>query len=389
MKKSIVLLYVALISMTINAQENLDFSAKKEIVSPEINPDNSVTFRLLAPEAKKVQVQSDFLPSKGWEQGKADLIKDPNGIWIYTTDKLKSELYSYTFVVDGIKVHDPNNVYLIRDVASVVNVFLIGNGQADVYKVKDVPHGTVSKRWYESSGLKTTRRMTVYTPAGYENSKEKYPVLYLLHGVGGDEEAWMSLGRMSQIMDNLIAEKKAKPMIVVATNGHTSNTAAPGESSKGYYKPIMMTPDVFDGAMEKNFGEVIQFVEDNYRVKKDKANRAIAGLSMGGFHSLWISANYPNTFDYVGLFSPAIMPPNNATSDIYQNLDSKLEAQKKNKYKLYWIAIGKSDFLYKNVSDFREKMDKIDFKYNYTESEGGHTWANWRVYLSEFTPLLF
>ena len=178
-------------------------------------------------------------------------------------------------------------------------------------------------------------------------------------------------------------------MIVVMANGHVINTAAPGESSKGFYKPEMMTPDVFNGQMEQSFKDVISFIETNYRVKKDKASRAIAGLSMGGFHSLYISANYPNTFDYIGLFSPAIMPPNNNTAEVYKDLDIKLEAQKKNGFKLYWIACGKTDFLYKNVTGYQENLDKMNFSYIYHESEGGHTWANWRVYLSEFAPLLF
>ena len=387
--KNYLFLLMMQLTLVLSAQENLDFSGKKEITSPEIHTDNSVTFRFQAADAKKVSIQGDFLPAIGFAPGTADLKKDSLGIWTITTEKLPSELYSYWFVVDGLKVQDPNNVYLIRDVASVVNVFLVGNGQADLYKVSNVAHGTVSKRWYDSPGLKMTRRLTVYTPPGYEQSKENYPVLYLLHGVGGDEEAWMQLGRASQILDNLIAQKKAKPMIVVMTNGHTSNTAAPGESSKGFYKPIMMTPDVFTGDMETNFGDVVRFTESNYRAKKDKANRAIAGLSMGGFHSLWISANNPDSFDYVGLFSPAVLPPNNATAAIYQNLDEKLKKQAAAKYKLYWIAIGSTDFLYKNVAAYREKLDGLNFKYQYNESKGGHTWSNWRVYLAEFAPLLF
>jgi enterochelin esterase family protein len=371
------------------AQQNLDFSGAKGIVSPEINADNSVTFRLSAPNAQSVSVQGDWMPSQGWTPGTEKMVKDSLGIWSYTTAVLPSELYSYSFILDGVKVTDPNNVYLIRDVASVFNVFLIGGGQADLYKVNDVAHGSVTRRWYESPGLKTTRRITVYTPPSYESSNEKYPVLYLLHGVGGDEEAWIALGRTAQILDNLIAQGKAKPMIVVMTNGHTSNSAAPGESSKGFYKPIMMTPDVFSGDMESSFGDVIKFIDSNYRTKSEKSSRAIAGLSMGGFHSLYISANYPNTFDYVGLFSPAVKTPNNTTALPYLDIDKKLEAQKNNRYKLYWIAIGSTDFLYKNVSDYREKLDKMNFKYTYRESSGGHIWVNWRIYLTEFVPLLF
>lgn len=390
MKKILLMLCViAFYCVSMLAQQNLDFSGAKGIVSPEINADNSVTFRLSAPNAQSVSIQGDWMPSQGWTPGTEKMVKDSLGIWSYTTAVLPSELYSYSFILDGVKVTDPNNVYLIRDVASVFNVFLIGGGQADLYKVNDVAHGSVTRRWYESPGLKTTRRITVYTPPAYESSNEKYPVLYLLHGVGGDEEAWIALGRTAQILDNLIAQGKAKSMIVVMTNGHTSNSAAPGESSKGFYKPIMMTPDVFSGDMESSFGDVIKFIDLNYRTKSEKSSRAIAGLSMGGFHSLYISANYPNTFDYIGLFSPAVKTPNNTTALPYIDIDKKLEAQKNNGYKLYWIAIGSTDFLYKNVSDYREKLDKMDFKYTYRESSGGHIWVNWRIYLTEFVPLLF
>ena len=385
----IILLIVFSCTTNVFAQQNLNFSGRQGITSPEINADNSVTFRLQAPDAKEVSVTGDWMPSQGWAPGSEKMIKGENGVWTYTSKPLPSDLYSYSFMVDGLKITDPNNVYFSRDVATVVNIFLIGGGQADVYRVTDVPHGTVARRWYDSPTLSLNRRMTVYTPPDYEAGKENYPVLYLLHGVGGDEEAWMSLGRTSQILDNLIAQKKAKPMIVVMTNGHVGNSAAPGESSKGFYKPEMMTPDVFNGQMEESFKDVIGFIESNYRVKKDKANRAVAGLSMGGFHSLYISANYPNTFDYVGLFSPAIMPPNNSEMEVYKNLDSKLEAQKKNGFKLYWIACGKTDFLYKNVTEYQDKLNKMSFPFKYHESEGGHTWANWRVYLSEFAPMLF
>ena len=387
--KKILFLILILSTQLIHAQENLNFGRQKEIISPQANNDGTFTFRLKASNAKKVEIQGDFLIAKGNAPAIEPMKLGADSIWTFTSSILPSELYSYSFIVDGLKIRDPNNVYLIRDVSSVVNVFLATGGKADLYTVKDVPHGTVAKRWYESAGLKANRRLTVYTPPGYESSKGNYPVLYLLHGVGGDEEAWMQLGRASQILDNLISSGKAKPMIVVMTNGHTSNTAAPGESSKGLYKPIMMTPDVFNGDMETYFKEIIAFTEKNYRTGKNKADRAIAGLSMGGFHSLWISANYPNTFGYVGLFSPAILPPANANSPIYKDLDAKLEAQKKNGYNLYWIAIGKTDFLYKNVSDYRKKLDAMNFKYDYKESEGGHTWSNWRDYLSAFTPMLF
>jgi enterochelin esterase family protein len=317
------------------------------------------------------------------------MTKDEKGIWSYTTSVLPSDLYSYSFNVDGVKCTDPNNVYLIRDVASVTNVLIIGGGKADLYKVSNVPHGSVTRRWYNSPSLGINRRITIYTPAGYEKSNESYPVLYLLHGMGGDEEAWIALGRTSQILDNLIAQGKAKPMVVVMPNGNVVQEAAPGESSLGFYKPTMQLPKTMDGKYEDTFQDIIKFVESNYRVIAKKSGRAIAGLSMGGFHSLHISRYYPNTFDYIGLFSAAIMPDAKVTSKVYDNFDATLKQQMTNGYKLYWIGIGKADFLYKFNEEFRKKLDGLKMPYEYRESEGGHTWTNWRVYLSEFAPRLF
>lgn len=380
-----ILAVVLLVSFSLQAQENLPYGQRKEIISPEIHADNSVTFRLTAPTANDVSVTGDFL-APGEE---AKMTKDDDGIWSYTTHPLPSELYTYAFNVDGLQMNDPNNVYYRRDVASTLNVLLVGGGQADLYKVNSVPHGTITKRWYPSPGNNMTRRITIYTPPGYEESGCSYPVLYLLHGMGGDEEAWMTLGRASQIADNLIAEGKAKPMIIVMPNGNVAQEAAPGESSLGFYKPEFRLPHTMDGKYEETFGEIIRFVDSQYRTIPEKEGRAIAGLSMGGFHTLHISRYYPDTFDYMGLFSAAIMPNETVKSKVYENIDKTLAAQNSNGYALYWIAIGKEDFLYQANIDFRKKLDEMDFHYIYRESEGGHTWRNWRIYLSEFLPMLF
>lgn len=367
------------------AQQSLDSGKSKEIRSPEIYADKSVTFRIKAANALKVVLQGDMLGAKG----NVEMMKGEDGVWSYKTEILPSDLYSYTFLVDGVKLNDPNNVHQVRDVATILNVFLIDGGKADLYKVNNVPHGTITKRWYNSKILGKERRLTIYTPAGYEESKNKYPVLYLMHGMGGDEEAWSALGRAAQILDNLIAQGKAKPMIMVMPNGNISQQAAPGESTDGFYKPTMQLPNTMDGRMEESFPEVMKFVETNYKADATKAKRAIAGLSMGGFHSLHISRFYPNTFAYVGLFSPAIMPFGKTTSIVYENFDTSLQKQKDNGYNLYWIAIGKTDFLYKSVADYRKKLDAIGMKYTYVESEGGHVWSNWRDYLAAYAPLLF
>lgn len=389
MKKQILFVFVFVIATCLSSFAQQALWGAPGIVSPEINSDNTVIFRFQAPDAKEVKISGDWMPSKDWIPGSEAMTKDEKGVWSYTTSVLPSDLYGYSFMVDGLKTTDPNNVYLIRDVASVTNVFIVNGDKGDLYKVNKVAHGTVARRWYNSPGNGMERRMTIYTPAGYETSKAKYPVLYLLHGMGGDEEAWIALGRTSQILDNLIAQGKAKPMIVVMTNGNVAQEAAPGESTLGMYKPTFQLPNTMDGKFEETFTDVIKFIEGNYRVKAEKSGRAIAGLSMGGFHSLHISRYYPNTFDYVGLFSAAIMADAKVTSKVYENIDGTLKTQMKNGYKLYWIGIGKADFLYKNVTEYRAKLDGMGMKYTYRESEGGHTWTNWRVYLSEFAPLLF
>lgn len=396
MKKLLFIFAMTMLVTLTNAQQTI--WGGQDIVSPQINSDNTVTFRLNAPGANKVEIIGDFLPPRKIQTdrgemdaaGTAELEKNEKGVWEYsTTQALSPELYSYSFVVDGATVTDPNNVYMVRDVGSVTSIFIIGGGQGDLYKVNDVPHGTLTRRWYSSPGLNMNRRITVYTPAGYETGKEQYPVLYLLHGAGGDEEAWVTLGRASQILDNLIAQGKAKPMIVVFPNGNAGQKAAPGESERGMYKPSFMGDTRMDGDFEMSFPDIVKFVEENYRVRKQKTDRAIAGLSMGGFHSLHISKQYPDLFDYVGLFSAAIMSREGATSEVYQNSDEKLKMQFGEKPKLYYVAIGKSDFLYKANTDFRKELDAHHYPYKYLETDGGHIWRNWRVYLTEFSQQLF
>lgn len=368
------------------------------VVSPEIHDNNTVTFRLKAPKAVKVQVTGDFLPTQKIKTpygefdgpGVADLKEGKDGVWEYTTpEPMKPELYGYSFIVDGLRMMDPSNVYMIRDVATVTNVFIIGGGRADLYKVNKVPHGTVSRVWYDSPTLGMNRRLTVYTPAGYETGNKRYPVFYLLHGMGGDEEAWIALGRTAQILDNLIAQGKAKPMIVVMTNGNASQEAAPGESSLGWVPPTMQLPKTMEGSFEMAFPDVVKFVDKNYRTIKSKQGRAIAGLSMGGFHSLHISKQFPDMFNYVGLFSAAILPNKEVKAPIYDDLEGKLKVQFSKKPALYWIGIGNTDFLYKANEDYRKLLDEKGYKYTYYETGDGHIWKNWRIYLTEFVPLLF
>lgn len=381
----------------------------ESVVSPDIHADNTVTFRYRAPKAVRVQVTGDFLPNQLIEvpgrgqmesAGVADMKEVKDGVWEFTTPApLDAELYSYSFIVDGLKVMDPANVYMNRDVASVTNIFIVSKekgDKGDLYKVNDVPHGTVSRIWYNSPSLNMNRRLTVYTPAGYETSKQKYPVFYLLHGAGGDEEAWIALGRTAQILDNLIATGKAKPMIVVMTNGNAWQDAAAGESPRGMVPPSMRPAGVqtAPGAFEMSFPDVIKFVEKTYRVKADKKNRAIAGLSMGSFHSENISKYYPDTFGYVGLFSGANvgnggMGGQQSECPVYTDFDGKMATQFAKKPQLYFIACGKTDFVKKGVDDLRAYLTEHNYPFEYMETEGGHIWRNWRIYLSAFAPKLF
>lgn len=382
MKKCILIFLLLLLwsSGVLFAQQNV-FPAPPQLISPEIHPDTTVTFRLYLPHTRQVTVKGDWLP-----QGSASM-QLQNGVWTYHSPVLAPDLYIYTFNADGTDLVDPNNVYEIRDASSLYNIFLVPGKASDLYRVQDVPHGTVACRWYSSPSLQKQRRLSVYTPAGYEDSSLRYPVLYLLHGMGGDEEAWMHLGRASQILDNLIAGGKAVPMIVVMSNGNVIQQAAPGESPEGFYTPSFRLPRTMNGEYEASFKDVVSFVDRNYRTKADKNHRGIAGLSMGGFHSLYISACYPDSFGYVGLFSPAIRPEQ--MSAVYEHLDAKLQKQAEEGCLLYWIGIGRDDFLYNDVEAFRQKMDTLQIPYVYKETGKGHVWSNWRNYLTEFLMQIF
>ncbi len=378
--KSRLLTLAIMLSMsiaTLSAQQNLWQNEPPK--SPEIHADMSVTIRLYAPNAERVTLVGDFVDNVA-------MTRNAEGVWEYTSAPLASELYNYWFNVDGIDhVNDPANSYIVRDVGSQMNYFIIPGERGDLYAAQDVPHGTMAKVWAEVSDGRA-RRMTIYTPAGYEEGKGRYPVLYLLHGMGGDEDAWTATGRVAEIMDNLIAEGKAEPMIVVMTNGCTQHVSAPGYSHEGMWRPYMSGS--MDGSFEAMFPSIVEWVDGHYRTKAKKAYRAIAGLSMGGFHSMQISKEYPAMFDYVGLFSAAIFRGKEGI-ETYSNLEAKLDRQFDEGVKLYWIAIGKDDFLYDENVRYRALLDNAGYPYTYRESDGGHIWRNWRIYLGEYAQLLF
>lgn len=407
MKKILSIALCAICAVSAVAQEKLFQGAN--VQSPVVNADGTVTFNLFAPKAIKVEVTGDFLPTTKIEvpgfgtveqPGVAQLTEGKDGIWSYTTSKLAPELYSYTFNIDGMTgVKDPANIYVNRDIVSFSNIFIVSEKQGDkgdIYRVNEVKHGNLAKVWYDSPTLKMQRRMTIYTPAGYDKGSN-YPVLYLMHGAGGDENAWSELGRAAQILDNLIATGKAKPMIVVMPNGNTDCQAAPGEWSRGMYQPTFMgsVNQKSIATMDESFMDIVKYVESHYKVAKNKKNRAICGLSMGGGHTFATSKRYPDTFNYIGLFSAGLHISGDRTKSFYQLLQENTEVQKQlarlfaSKPALYWIAIGKTDFLYQQNSDLRKYLDEKGYPYEYLETDGGHIWRNWRIYLTEFAQKIF
>jgi enterochelin esterase-like enzyme len=385
-------------SVTINviAQENAKKTVTQPVARPafkmpvviksaEILPDNSVIFRLLSKDAGTIAVSGDWMPGFGTS---VPMVKNDTNLWSLTVGPLKPELYSYTFLIDGVRVIDPNNPQVKRDGSRNESMFMIPGAESDLYTVKNVPHGTLTKVWYESPTLKLTRRMYVYTPAGYEDNQVKYPVFYLLHGGGGDEDAWTTLGRTCQIMDNLISQGKAKPMIVVMPNGNPGQAAAFTDAPvvQAVSAPYDMGMGLFEESMVK---DIIPYVESHYRVIADRDNRALAGLSMGGMQTLTLTGNYPYMFGYIGVMSMGLVDVSTMGLKPDPDQDTKFEALKNSGFKLYWVGVGKDDFLYKSVQSLRTSLDKHGLKYIYRESTGGHSWANWRIYLSEFAPQLF
>lgn len=389
-KRLFTALAFSLALLPVAAQQNVGFRAAR-VQSPVVNADNTVTFRISAPKARTVMVMGD------WEnEPRAALTEGKDGVWEYTTPKpLPSEMYTYRFMVDNVMMLDPVNAFTRRDVGNVFSTFYVGGGNGDYYKVRDVPHGNVTQTYYHSDAVGQDRRMTVYTPACYnKNDGKKYPVLYLLHGSGGDETAWPELGLVAHVMDNLLAEGKIEPMIVVMPNGNIVKTAAPGETSENHdYKPMMSNQiegNYKNGIYETAFPEIISFVEKNYRVKADKNSRAIAGLSMGGFHTLFTSLNYPEKFGYIGLFSAGLnLTGLDMTLPAYNDIDGKLSNLKKKGYKLFWVACGNADGLFQANKDLCKRMDNQDMKYEFVETSRGHIWANWRQYLLTFSQRLF
>jgi enterochelin esterase family protein len=343
-------------------------AARETLISPEILSDKRVTFRISAPKASEVTVRGD------WLQGSpVKLDKDDKGVWSTTVGPLVPDLYSYTFSVDGAKTVDPRNAAIKPGLSGPDSVFFLPGKEANFEDIQKVPHGDVRIVWYPSTTLDMQRRMHVYTPPGYDGSKDRYPVLYLLHGSGDEDSGWSTIGRAGFILDNLLAQKKAQPMLVVMPNGSLPRLAGRTDL------------DRFTNELMK---DVIPYVERNYRVLADQEHRALAGLSMGGAQSLRIVTGHPDSFAYVGIWSAG--GGRNAEDFEKRNAAFLGAADRVNKtVKLFSISVGDKDAALAGSKNLAELLKKHGIRHELHISGGGHTWINWRRYLNDFAPRLF
>ena len=375
-------------------------SLGQRIVSPEVAPDGHVTFRLFAPKAQSVRLATpdiyDFGPGVAMTPAKYDtftvleaaMTRNANGVWEVVMGPIDPGAYRYNFSVDGVTVIDPlNPVTSESNVRTWSLVYIPG---ASFMDTREVPHGAIATVTYYSKSLRRFRRMHIYTPPGYENGKGRFPVLYLLHGMGDSDDSWPTVGRAGFIMDNLIAAQKAKPMIVVMPAGHTGPPDAgpriPGASG---------SRDEFVGDFEQ---DIMPYVEQHYRVRADRHDRAIAGLSMGGYQTLAIAIPHLEKFAYIGVFSSGIFGITRqgysghvSSGPTFEELNKTTldDPKLKQGLKLFWFATGKEDGLLATSSATVEMFRRHKFNIVYEESTSAHSWINWRNYLNEFAPQLF
>lgn len=379
-KKYILSAFLLFVGLASFAQELANFQAPKPIISPEIKG-NEVSFRISQPYADTVKVLGSWMS----KPSEAVLMKkDKSGLWSATIAKPASELYTYSFIVDGLSVNDGNNILMQRDGTRYLSVLLIP-GEATANYFEAGKRGNLSQVWYDSPTIGVNRRMFVYTPYGYETSKDKYPVLYLLHGAGGDEDAWSTMGRTRQIMDNLIEKGLAKPMLVVMPNGNPGQQAA---------KTSMLPEKTFDRADPKFadlyvnsiVNDIVPYIEKNFKVVANPKSRAIAGLSMGAGHTIRVTNLNPGFFQYICPLSNGIRMPDDKSKAEY---NQQFQGLKKAGYKLYFLACGDTDFLIESARLLDKTLTDNGLKHTFFVNSGGHTWANWRIYLNNFAPLLF
>ncbi len=385
-----------------------------QVTSPEVLTDRRITFRILAPQAQAVRLAAGDIPGLGQA---AQLTKGENGVWEITVGPIDPGSYRYNFNVDGVTTIDPRSPFISESNNSVWSLVTVPG--SDFADTKNIPHGSVGAVTYYSTALSTFRRMHVYTPPGYERGNDKYPVFYLLHGAGDSDDSWTSVGRAGFILDNLIAAKKAKPMIIVMPAGHTRRGAAAAGA---------IGRTATDEFVKDFVTDVMPYVEKNYRVLTDRSNTAIAGLSMGGNHALQVGIPHLSRFGYIGVYSSGLLgafpglgggrrgaappaapsaaaapaapaapaaaapaaPQAPTAADWEKDNAATLDnASLKKGLKLFWFATGKDDGLITTTNATVELFKKHGFNPVMKESSGGHTWINWRDYLNEFAPMLF
>ena len=346
------------------------------VVSPDVLADRRVIFRLYAPQAREVDLFFEF-------RGQ-NVTKRPDGVWEISIGPLEPGSYRYGFAIDGAPVTDPRNIEVER--MQVVTRSIVHVPGAAFMDMRDVPHGAVAVVTYYSTVLKKFRRFHVYTPPGYEANQQKYPVLYLLHGANESDQSWSTVGRAGVILDNLIADKQAAPMIVVMPNGHIDQTP-PNLGRGGPGGPPRLAGEFSDFPTEF-VRDILPYVDSHYRTAPDRAHRAIAGLSMGGAQTLNIAAGHLEWFSAIGVFSSGILGANGAeweTTHAATLDDPKL----KRGLKTVWFSTGTEDSLIGNSKTTVDMLKKHGFVATFQESTGAHTWMNWRKYLQEFAPQLF
>lgn len=349
--------------------------------SPRITAD-SVIFFVNAPKAESVTIQGDWM--SGW--GGQKMTKEADGKWYYRMAKPKSEIYMYSVNIDGVSQTDPSNFRVFRDGQSTKSLMFI-RGTEEPYVAYDdnasTQKGQIVKRWYNSSVNGIQRRLTVYLPYDYDKGNKRYPVLYLQHGGGGDEDCWSVMGRVSQIMDYLIEKGKAEPMIIVMPNSMPIHEASADVTIPNEWLEDMRSEEFSQGTsyVKSIYTDIIPFIDGSYRTIADKAHRAIAGLSMGGIYTEQVTRQRPDLFDYIGVLSMGLTPD--------MKPEEYLSPIKKAGYKLYWIGCGKADMAYSNAERSFEALKKLDMPYTHFAEVGGHSWDTWRKCLFELAPLLF
>ena len=341
------------------------------LVSPDILPDGRVTFRLIAPKADEVLLSGEFLDKP------LSFARDADGVWSVTVGPITPEIYHYNFTIDGVRTIDPSNPQLKTGStpSTITSVLEVRHPSPAFYDAQPVPHGEIRTHWYLSKSLGTTRRLTVYTPPGYDrNQSVRYPVLYLLHGANADENAWYRLGRANLILDNLLAAGTIKPFIVVMPFGYGVTPGGPQADNTAKFGKDLIE-------------DVIPYIDNTYRTLSNRTTRAIVGLSMGGGQALNIGLNNIALFSYVGGFSAA-MGNVAAFPKTYAALASNA-AEANSKLKLLWIGCGTEDSLFGASKSFSEWLTASNVKHTFRETGGAHTWMVWRRYLNEVAPLLF